>query len=147
MSRTVRALIRDRDGAVILEASLMIAIILLLTFGMIDFGRVMYTSNSLISSAREGARYGAVESPVVAAKIDSVVRKRFNSFTFGGDTLTDGAITVVDSSANVTPSVQVSIAYTFRWISPVASIASLIARGSVSYRSTLHAQARYRYEQ
>ena len=51
-----RNVLRSEDGSVILETAMMMTVILILTFGMVDFGRVMYTSNSLISAAREGAR-------------------------------------------------------------------------------------------
>jgi Flp pilus assembly protein TadG len=139
--------VRRQDGSVILETAIMITVLLLLIFGMIDFGRVMYTENSLISAAREGARYGAVQSsPVSSSGVQGVVRSRFNQYTFGGDTLTNSAITVTDSSTAATPFVKVSIAYTFKWISPVAKIASIIAKQTVTYTTTLHSAATYRYE-
>ena len=65
MDRRQRTFFQKQDGSVILETALMITVLLILMFGMVDFGRVMYTSNSLISAAREGARSGAVlPSPV-----------------------------------------------------------------------------------
>lgn len=120
----------------------MITVLLVLTFGMVDFGRVMYTSNSLISAAREGARAGAVMSPVNAATIKTTVEGRFNSYTFGGDNLTDANITVVDNSALSPPSVKVTITYPFKWITPVPRL-----MGWGSGTTNLHAQAEYRYEQ
>ena len=74
----------------------MITVLLMLMFGMVDFGRVMYTSNSLISAAREGARFGAVQPYAVdvPCAIKDTVEARFNSYTFGGDNLKDANITV-----------------------------------------------------
>src|SRR5262245_50637019 len=90
---------QKQDGSVILETALMILVLLVLTFGMIDFGRVMYLSNNLISAAREGARGGAVmASPVSVSSVKTIVKNRFNSYTFGGDNLKDADITVTDNS-------------------------------------------------
>ena len=141
-----RTFLQKQDGSVILETALMLAVILILTFGMIDFGRVMYTSNSLISAAREGARFGAVQNrPISITKVDSVVKARFNQYTFGGDNLVDGNI-VVDTSTNSPPTyVKVSIKYKFKWISPVRGIAKLFGNNS-GYADSLHSQATFRYE-
>jgi Flp pilus assembly protein TadG len=145
MDRRQRTFFQKQDGSVILETALMITVILVLSFGIVDFGRVMYTSNSLISAAREGARFGAVMPVVNSALVDSVVRSRFNSYTFGGDTLKDADITVTDLSASPKlPSVRVGIAYSFKWITPVARLMGWTS-GS-SFTSTLHSRAEYRYE-
>lgn len=144
MGNRRRAFLQNRDGSVILETALMITVLLMLIFGMVDFGRVMYTSNSLISAARDGARIGAVQTTVNTANIKATVESRFNSYTFGGDNLTDGMITVTDNSTASPPSIRVQIAYTFKWITPVARLIGWTSGGG--FTSTLHAQAEYRYE-
>jgi Flp pilus assembly protein TadG len=154
MDTRLRTFFQNQDGAVILETALMLTIILLVTFGMVDFGRVMYTSNNLISAAREGARFGAVEnpgpspgvSPAGVTAIKAVVRNRFNLYTFGGDTLKDTNIDVDTSSTSPPTFVKVSIKYKFTWISPVAAIASIIGNSKVTYTDSLHSQATFRYE-
>src|SRR5262249_35423309 len=50
METRQRSFVQKQDGSVILETALMITVLLILMFGMIDFGRVMYTSNSLVSA-------------------------------------------------------------------------------------------------
>jgi len=141
-----RSFFQKQDGSVILETALMITVLLILMFGMVDFGRVMYTSNSLVSAAREGARFGATQQVVNTTDIKDTVIARFNPYTFGGDNLVRANVTVTAVGSPATTSIKVAIAYPFRWITPVAAIASLIANGTVSYTSTLHAQAEYRYE-
>jgi Flp pilus assembly protein TadG len=144
MATRQRTFLQKQDGSVILETALMITVLLVLTFGMVDFGRVMYTSNSLISAAREGARVGAVQTTVDKPAIKTIVESRFNSYTFGGDNLKDADITVTDLSGSSPPSVRVSIAYTFKWLTPMASLLGWTS-GS-SFTSTLHSQAEYRWE-
>jgi len=140
-----RTFLEKQDGSVILETALMIAVLLMLTFGMVDFGRVMYASNSLVSAAREGARAGAVQSPVDAAAIKAIAESRFNSFTFGGDNLKDADVAVTDNSGSSPPSVKVVITYSFKWITPMARLMGWTS--GASFASTLHASAEYRYEQ
>src|SRR5262249_18516600 len=95
-----RTFVRSEDGSVILETALMLTVLLILMFGMVDFGRVLSPSNNLIAAAREGARFGAVQNvPGVGgttgiAAIKTVVKNRFNQYTFGGDNLVDGNIDI-----------------------------------------------------
>jgi len=145
MRKRQRTFFKNQDGSVILEAALMITVLLLLTFGMVDFGRVMYTTNSLVSAAREGARFGATMPAVNTTAIQDTVIARFNPYRFGGDNLVRANVTATAVGTPVT-SVRVSIAYPFTWITPVAAVVSLIAHSTVNYNSTLHAQAEYRYE-
>jgi Flp pilus assembly protein TadG len=148
MNRQRRTFFQKQDGSVILETALMISVLLILMFGMVDFGRVMYTSNGLVSAAREGARFGAARPTSDAAAMQAVqdtVIARFNPYKFGGDNLVRANITAT-AVGTPTTSIKVAITYPFTWITPVAAVASLIANHSVTYSSTLHAQAEYRYE-
>ena len=43
---------RAEQGSVILETAIMLMILLMFAFGIIDFGRVMYVSNSLTNATR-----------------------------------------------------------------------------------------------
>ena len=55
------ALRRRRDGGqALVEFALVIPVFLLLLFGVIDFGRYVYTANGLSQAAREAARTGSV---------------------------------------------------------------------------------------
>jgi hypothetical protein len=55
----VRRRLRDR-GAAAVEAALTIPLLLLLVFGIIDFGRMLNAQISVAAAAREGARAEAV---------------------------------------------------------------------------------------
>jgi len=145
MDRRQRAFFQKQDGSVILETALMISVLLVLTFGMVDFGRVMYASNSLVSAAREGARAGAVQFPVNPAAIQAIAESRFNSYTFGGDNLKDADVVVTDLSGSTPPSIKVVITYSFKWITPMARLMGWTSGSSFS--TNLHASAEYRYEQ
>src|SRR5688572_19650191 len=51
---------RRRRGAEVLEMALMMPLLLLLIFGMIEFGYFFYLQHNLQAAAREGARTGAM---------------------------------------------------------------------------------------
>lgn len=51
---------RRQHGQALVEFSLVIPVFLLLLFGIIDFGRFVYTANGLNQAAREAARVGSV---------------------------------------------------------------------------------------
>lgn len=59
---------RDQRGAAALEFALIAPLLVLLLFGIIEFGRVWSARNVYISAAREGARVAAVGGTAVATR-------------------------------------------------------------------------------
>jgi Flp pilus assembly protein TadG len=140
--RLLRRLVAGRDGSVILETALMITMLLVLMFGIIDLGRALFTSNNLVSAAREGARAAAVDQNILTDTLavkDTVI----NHFSaFGGPALTRAnvATTFIGQVGGSNPtSIRVTVKYRFTWITPIRSLVGAM-------RDTLHAQAEYRYE-
>jgi hypothetical protein len=54
--------LRRTDGSAVVEMALLLPILLLVIFGITEFGRAIMTTNVLNSAAREGARLAAVSS-------------------------------------------------------------------------------------
>ena len=52
--------LRRTDGNAVVEMALLLPILLLIIFGITEFGRAVMTTNVLNSAAREGARLAAV---------------------------------------------------------------------------------------
>ena len=138
----LRRLVSSRDGSVILETAIMITILLMLMFGIVDLGRVLYTENNLVSAAREGARYGATDQLVCTAvgnDLTAIKDTTINHFSpFGGTALTRAniATTLVGSPFS---SIRVTVKYRFNWITPIRNLVGAM-------RDTLHAQAEFRLE-
>jgi len=63
---------RRSGGQALAEFALAIPIFILLVFGLIDIGRLVYVNNAISQAAREGARYGSVQgrSGTAAARTD-----------------------------------------------------------------------------
>lgn len=53
---------RRRSGAAILETALILPILLLLSFGLVEFGHFFYVQHNLTGAAREGARTGIISA-------------------------------------------------------------------------------------
>jgi Flp pilus assembly protein TadG len=53
---------RKREGAAALEFALVLPLLVILLFGIIDFGYLMFIVSTMNNAAREGARRGAVDA-------------------------------------------------------------------------------------
>lgn len=116
-----RMLVRNEEGAAVVEFALVLPILLLIVFGIVDFGRAFYTVNNIISAVREGARYGAVLAAPDSPAGKQAIRDRVRSVSqpFGGDTLQDNQILIAFPDGE---SVRVRVEnYPFRPLTPLAS--------------------------
>ena len=90
---------RDESGAAVVEFALVLPVFMLLVFMFIDATRAFYTVNSLVSAAREGARFGAMQvmacpGPTNTEKDQIRDRVIQSAVLFGGQQLTRGYIDV-----------------------------------------------------
>lgn len=110
---------RDR-GAAAVEMAIMLPLLLLLVFGIIDFGRMLNAQIGVTEAAREGARAAVIQNSQAAA--EARIAKVVSGATvtvLPDSTPCDG--TAVGTDATVT------VATTFSFITPVGAIASLFA--------------------
>lgn len=141
----LRRLIRrakDERGAAIVEFALVAPILLTLVWGIIETGRVFYTINSLASSVRDGARWGAASCPlqttgpgagtpaidVCRAPIRDMVRTGFQPI---GDTLVDGNILVLVVGTGANTRIEVTASYPYEPIVPIGGWNVTITRRAV----------------
>jgi Flp pilus assembly protein TadG len=66
LRRIARNLAWDEQGSNLVEQAIVVTMFLALIFGIIDFGRALYTYHLVSSSAREGTRYGTVRGSASA---------------------------------------------------------------------------------
>jgi len=110
-------------GQALLEFALSLMVLLLLTFGMIDFSRAAYTTSTLQAAAQAGARAGIIDVNTV----EQVVQQKL----VGLDLQKTHITTAVLSNGHL----EVQITYEFEFITPL--IASLTPHGQL----ILHASA------
>ena len=82
-------LIGNRRGNAVVEMALVLPILLLLVFGITEFGRAWMTVNVMHTASREGARIAVVSGPDVA-----LVNSRVNQVMAAAN-ITPTSITVV----------------------------------------------------
>jgi len=65
--------LRDQKGQALVELALILPLMLLILFGITEFGRALYMVNTLNNAAREGARRAAVSSPLDSATLQTYI--------------------------------------------------------------------------
>ena len=119
---------RDR-GSVAVEFALLLPILLLLIFGVVDFGRAIDAQITLTQAAREGARLAAL------GQSNSTVVTRAQAAATGLSPVTVSVTSMCPVNAGVGVDAVVQTSYSFSFITPVGAIAALF--GGAGYGSSL----------
>ncbi len=98
------------SGVALIESAFVLPLLLVLTMGMLDFGRAFHTKSVLDQAAREGARIAVVTSP----DADLVTEKVNEVLASSGVTASSVQITGPNASKMVT----VTVTATFTFITP-----------------------------
>lgn len=146
--RMLRADLRSDRGAALLETALTLPLLLLITIGIVEFGRAYQTWQVLTNAAREGARVA-----VLPGTNDAAVQDRVQDYIEAGQLSYPDSATVVITRDTVIPigtgtatasRVQVDYPFQFMVLQPVAE---LVAGGStVGAPVTMRATATMRNE-
>src|SRR5712691_10515823 len=99
-------------GAAAVEFALLLPILLLIVFGIIDFGRAYNAQVTLTQAAREGVRLAALSQPGVVARTQGAAAP-----------LSGVGVSVTACPAGSTGDAVVQTSYTFTFVTPVSAIA------------------------
>lgn len=125
--------LRNEKGQALVELALSLMLLLTIVFGIFEFGRAMFTSNTLNNIARECARRAAVTVP---AGFEALKSPLINSSALSAAEKASIAISIVrDPSDTITVTTTV----------PFAPVVPLIANFFPS-GTTLSGMATMRYE-
>jgi len=121
-------------GAAAVEFALCLPLLLLLVFGIIDFGRMLNAQLTLTQAAREGVQLAAegYSNAVVATRAQAAA-----------PALSGVSVTVTAScppGAGPAANAEVTVNYTFSFITPVGAIAGLIGGAGFGSPIVLSAQ-------
>jgi Flp pilus assembly protein TadG len=107
---------RDR-GAAAVEFALLFPLLMLIVFGIIDFGRALNAQITLTQAAREGVRLEALGEPGVIARTQAAATG-----------LSPVNVTLIACPAGAGPSADavVTVTYQFSFITPIGAVAGLI---------------------
>jgi Flp pilus assembly protein TadG len=126
----VPAASRDR-GAAAVEFAVLLPVLLLLVFGLIDFGRALNAQITLTQAAREGARLAALGQPNVVSRTQAAAP---------GVSPVAVSVTACPVGAGSGVNAVVQVSYTYSFITPVSAIAGLFGHPSFGASMTLSAQ-------
>jgi Flp pilus assembly protein TadG len=121
---------RDR-GAAMVEFALLLPMLLLIVFGIIDFGRALNAQITLTQAAREGARLAALGQPGVVSRTQAAAT---------GLSPVNVSVTSCPAGAGPSADAVVSVSYSFTFVTPVGAIAGLIGGSGFGSPITLTAQ-------
>jgi Flp pilus assembly protein TadG len=146
--RAVRRSRRDR-GAVAVEFALLFPILLLLIFGMIDFGRALNAQITITQAARTGARLAAIGSSTVIADTKAAATgitlqqdPVFKQCTVGntaGTGCSSEANNTCQTGAAGTSQAVVTVTYTYTFVTPIKAIVGFFGSSLGSGNVTLTA--------
>ncbi len=136
MNRPIRAgRWRSERGAAAVETAIVLPMLLLVIFGIIDFGRALDAKIQLTQAAREGARVAALPVAIhPGVNTSTMVANRVAASTsltgvaVGTGTMPDGTAQTIYCaySPGYSDSARVTVTYTFKFITPISAIASLL---------------------
>lgn len=63
----------DQKGQSLVEMAIILPLLVLLVFGVFEFGRIMFIRNTLNFAAREGARRASISSPLNVSTVQTQV--------------------------------------------------------------------------
>ena len=108
---------KDETGAAAVEFALVLPILLLLVFGIVDFGRVYNAKVTLTHAAREGVRVWALKAPADAAsaKTEATTRTQEAATGLTGVTVTTPASCTFGTATTLTATAS------FSYITPLVA--------------------------
>jgi hypothetical protein len=136
---------RDR-GAAAVEFALVLPLLLLLVFGIIDFGRALNAQVTLTQAAREGARLVALNQPNVVSRTQAAATglSGVNVTVVTGCPPPPGGPPPPPPPPGGPPppgtDAVVQVSYTFSFVTPVGAIAGIIGGSGFGSPITLTAK-------
>jgi len=121
-------------GAAAVEFALVLPLLLLVLFGIIDFGRALNAQITLTQAAREGARLAAL------GYSDSDVATRAQAAATGLSGVSVAVTTTCAAGAGPTADAVVDVSDQFTFVTPIGAIAGIFVSSGLGAPITLTAQ-------
>ena len=111
---------RRDDGAAAVEMAIVLPLLMVLVFGIIDFGRMLNAQMTVTAAAREGARWAAIGGPGLTGE---TVQNRVNIAAPGLTPLATAVLTPPCTAASaMNANAEVTVTHTFTFITPIGGL-------------------------
>lgn len=165
-----RKALRSDDAQSLVEFALIVPMLLILIFGIVDFGLGLRAYISVASATREGARYASVGNPpgtfssggsgecdgttitTTVGRVCGTINglRLVNVQNVKVETCDSAAppVCVTATSANMIPgkSVRVTADYRYQYITPVKALINFVSAGAISNYLTISSTTDMRIE-
>jgi Flp pilus assembly protein TadG len=131
MDRRSTGIAARERGAAAVEFALLLPVLLLLVFGIVDFGRALNAQITLTQAAREGVRLAALGQPNVVSSTQAAATG-----------ISPVTVTVTGCQAGAGPAADavVKTSYSFSFVTPIGAIAAMFGGSGIGSPITLTAQ-------
>ena len=142
----MKKLIRDQEGTAVVEFAIVLPLLVMIVFGIIEFGLLFYDKQVITNASREGARLGIVATSPLPRKSDTDIIVKVNEYTnnnlvsFSGVkivTFPPSTITHPSTQSGQPLTVTVKYAYQFlllpKFISTLTGVQNLSATTVMNY--------------
>ena len=127
----------EQKGAAAVEFAIILPLLVMLLFGIIEFGIILYDKAMITNASREGARAGIVFSdPIIPdSDIKKVVTDYCGSYmiTFGEDSIDNDDIDITRLDGNLT----VNVTYTYDFLVLPNFVAGIVGNITLSAVTTM----------
>lgn len=122
---------RKEDGTSIVEFAIIAPLLFVMTFGIIEFGILLFDKAMLTNASREGARAGIVFSHpdrLSDSEIVSVVKNYCENHLISFDSSSEVTVSITRTGTSAGDSLTVNLTYPFRFL-VFSNLAELLGGG------------------
>jgi Flp pilus assembly protein TadG len=128
----MRLSLRSERGQTLVETALILPLILLILFGIVEFGRAFNYWNDLNQMAGDGARFAAVNrNPCPSGNLNDCIKAQADATSLKNDS----TVCIAIANNNVGSPVQVKTAYTFNLL-PILGDLPLVGNATVDLKGS-----------
>ena len=110
----MRQIKEESEGVAGLEFALIAALFLMIIFGIIEFGLIMYSKGIITNASREGARFGVIYSS--PRKTTAEIQARVQSYLQDSGFTNPVVITVTGAGGSTEANLSVKVDYTYHFL-------------------------------
>jgi Flp pilus assembly protein TadG len=113
---------QTETGQALVEFTMVLPVLLVLLFGLVDFGRAFYSWLLVTNAAREGARVAAVQS--TSAQIDTRIHDALCSSYPSNCSINMSKLTITKTNVQAARGnpVTIDLSYNFQYATPIGGI-------------------------